>query len=282
VAQRFQRKVVVITGASSGIGRATARAFAREGARLVLGARNTEQLEEAAASMRHGGREARAVPCNVVVPQQVERLVDAAVSRWDRLDVVVANAGVGLTATVTETSRSDFRHLLDVNVMGVFNTVQAALPKMIAQRSGTLVVVSSVLGYRGIPRYGAYCASKAALNALADAWRAELAPQGIHVLLVAPGLTDTPFSERRLGKQAPEPMRARVKAMSADDVGEAIVEGVLKRKARVTLTSAGRFLACLARHAPSITDRSVAHWHARNEEMLSRGAAPDATPATTP
>jgi NAD(P)-dependent dehydrogenase (short-subunit alcohol dehydrogenase family) len=273
---------VVITGASSGIGRATARAFAREGARLVLGARNTEQLEEAAASMRHGGREARAVTCNVVVPQQVERLIDAAVSRWDRLDVVVANAGVGLTAAVTETTRSDFRHLLDVNVMGVFNTVQAALPKMLAQGSGTIVVVSSVLGYRGIPRYGAYCASKAALNALADAWRVELAPRGVHVLLVAPGLTDTPFAERRLGKHFPEPMRSRVKAMSADDVGEAIVLGVLRRRSRVTLTSAGRFLASLARHAPSLTDRGVARWHARNEQAVTRGVPPDAAPATTP
>ena len=118
MAQRFNRQVVVVTGASSGIGRATAYAFTREGARVVLGARRKEQLEVAAAAMRHGGREARAIPCNVVVPQQVQRLIDAAIERWDRIDVLVANAGVGLTGEIAETDREDMRHVFDTNVIG--------------------------------------------------------------------------------------------------------------------------------------------------------------------
>lgn len=263
MAQRFHRQVVVVTGASSGIGRAVAHAFAREGARVVLGARRKEELEEAAAAMRHGGREARAVPCNVVVPQQVERLIEAATSRWDRLDIVVANAGIGLTADVAETTREDFRHVFDVNVVGVFNTIHAALPRMIAQKSGTIVIISSVLGYRGIPRFASYCATKAALNAFSEGLRTELEPHGIRVLLVAPGLTDTEFFLRRLGTPGPEPLREKMAAMPADVAGRAIVDAVMARKKRLVLTPGGKLLTLLARHFPRLTDFGIRKWSER-------------------
>lgn len=267
MAQRFPRQVVVVTGASSGIGRATAHAFAREGARVVLGARRKEELELAAAKMRHGGREARVVPCNVVVPQQVARLVDAAVSRWDRLDVVVANAGVGLMAPVAEMSREDFRHVLDVNVMGVFNTIQASLPKMLEQGSGTIVIVSSVLGYRGVPRFGGYCATKAALNVLSESLRTEIAPRGVKVLLVAPGLTDTSFYLNRLGKDGDERIR-KVKAMSADECARRIVDAVHSGKRRLVLTAAGKLMASAARHAPRLLDAGIERW---GDEFFGKG-----------
>lgn len=277
MAQRFHRKVVVVTGASSGIGRAIAHAFAREGARVVLGARRKEELEEAAASMRHGGREARAVPCNVVVPQQVQRLVEAATSRWDRLDVVVANAGIGLTGEVAEISRDDFRHVLDVNVVGVFNTIQAALPKMIAQGSGTIVIISSVLGHRGIPRFAAYCATKAALNALSEGLRTELEPKGIRVLLVCPGLTESEFFKRRLGVPGPEPLREKMKAMPADEAARAIVNAVHSGRSRLVLTPGGRFLAALSRHAPRLADWGVRRWHRQlmRDTPAPAGAGPE-------
>jgi NADP-dependent 3-hydroxy acid dehydrogenase YdfG len=275
VAQRFHRQVVVVTGASSGIGRAIAHAFGREGARVVLGARRKEELELAAAAMRHGGREARAVPCNVVVPQQVQRLIEAATSRWDRLDVLVANAGVGLIGEVADVAREDFRYVLDVNVMGVFNAIQAALPKMIEQGSGTIVIVSSVLGYRGIPRFACYCATKAALNALADGLRTELEPKGIRVLLVAPGLTETEFFLKRLGAAGPEPVADRSTAMPADEVARAVVDAVHSRKRRLVLTPGGRLLTLIARFAPRLADYGVRKWH----EKLMQPEAPSPTKA---
>ena len=268
MAQRFHRKVVVVTGASSGIGRATAHAFAREGARVVLGARRKEQLEEAAASMRHGGREARAIQCNVVVPQQVTRLVQAATERWNRLDVVVANAGIGLTGEVADVARDDFKYVLDVNVTGVLNTIQAAVPTMVAQGSGTIVIVSSVLGYRGIPLMAGYCATKAALNSISEGLRTELAPKGVRVLLCCPGLTESEFADRRLGGRPPTPVG---KWMTSDAVGEAIVDAVHAGKKRIVLTRGGRFLAALSRHAPWIVDRVMDRYYANEVARAQAG-----------
>src|SRR5687768_13286455 len=121
---------------------------------------------------------------------------------------------------------------------------------MLEQQGGTIVIVSSVLGFRGIPRFAGYCATKAALNALSEGLRSELAPSGIHVLLACPGLTETEFFLRRLGTPGPEPLRDRNGAMSADDVGREIVRAVYKRKKRLVLTAGGKVLASVSRHAP--------------------------------
>lgn len=263
MAQRFRQQVVVVTGASSGIGRATAEAFAREGARLVVGARRRDRIEEVAARLRRGGREARAVPCNVTVPAQLRRLVDAAVSRWERLDVVVCNAGIGLTGDLAEAHRDDVRHVLDVNVLGVVNTLHAALPHMLDAGRGHVVIVSSVLGYRGIPRFAGYCASKAALVSLSEGLRTELAPRGIGVTLICPGLTESEFFEKRLGRPGPEPLRERFRPTPAATVARRIVGGVARRKKRVVVSPGGRALVFFSRHAPWLVDRLAAAWHAR-------------------
>lgn len=265
MAQSLRGRVAVITGGSTGIGYGMAQALAKRGCRLVLGARRKDELESAAASLRRGGRETRAVPCDVTIPQQVRRLVDAAVDRWDRLDVVVANAGVGLAGPFVETPREDLRLVFDVNVHGVLNTLQASLPVLIERGGGSVVIVSSVLGFRGVPGFSGYCATKFALNGLAESLRTELAPKGIHVLLACPGLTNTRFAERRLGPGNPEPMREGLRAMDPGDAGERIVKALARGRSRVVLTPGGRFLASLARHFPRIADRALDSWHRRLE-----------------
>lgn len=268
--QVYREHVAVVTGGSEGIGLAIAQHLSREGARLVIGARRKEQLEVAAASLRKGGRECRAVPCDVTIPQQVGRLMEAGLERWDRIDIVVANAGVGLSGEFKDLSRDDLRQVFEVNVQGVLNTIQAALPAMLERGSGRIVLVSSVLGFRGVPGFAGYCATKAALNALAEALHVELAPHGIHVLLACPGLTETRFAEARLGPKTDADMRGKLKAQDADDCGRLIVKALRKGKRRVVLTRDGRLLNRLSRHLPGLVDRLIARWYGK---LLARRAA---------
>ena len=260
MAQAFRDQVAVVTGGSEGIGLAIARALSKEGARLVLGARRKEQLETAAASLRSGGRECRAVPCDVTNPQQLTRLMEAGLERWQRLDILVANAGVGLSGEFTELTRDDLRRVFEVNVHGVLNSIQAALPAMLEQGSGKIVIVSSVLGFRGVPGFSGYCATKAALNSLAESLAVELAPKGIEVLLAAPGLTETRFHEVRLGPKTNRDVRGKLRVQDAEDCGREIVAALRRKRRRVVLTFDGRLLVRLSRHLPRLTDWVLGRW----------------------
>jgi NAD(P)-dependent dehydrogenase (short-subunit alcohol dehydrogenase family) len=184
-------KVVVVTGASSGIGRATAEAFARERCRVVLAARREERLNEVARRIEEGGGQALVVPTDVGHREQVERLVERAVERFGRVDVMVNNAGWGYYATVEETDEDDMRRLWQVNFMGTFYGVQAALAAMRRQGAGHIINVSSVVGRRGYPYHGAYAATKFAIIGLTESLRPELAGSGIVATAVLPVSTRT-------------------------------------------------------------------------------------------
>ncbi len=197
-------KTVVITGASSGIGAATARALAREGANLVLGARRRERLEAVAAECRQlcvGRGQTLALPCDVTRRGDVEQLAAAAVEQFGRLDVMIANAGYGLLANVHETTEEQFDDLVRTNVKGTWYAMQAAANIMLQQtpagtgktRRGHIVVVSSGAARRGLPLYGVYAMTKAAQLSLCEAMRVELARHGVYVSSVHPLTTATEF-----------------------------------------------------------------------------------------
>ena len=192
---RLTGRTVIVTGASSGIGRETAREFAKHGANVVLASRNREKLEAIAADI---GEAASVVPVDVTDRLSVEALVRRTVEEYDAIDVLINNAGVGLFAPVADGNLENARHLFDVNFWGAVNCIQAVTPYMTSQRRGHIVNVSSVAGHISPPHMGMYAASKHALAAVSDALRLELSGTGIGVSTIYPGLTETSFMENML------------------------------------------------------------------------------------
>jgi short-subunit dehydrogenase len=187
-----------VTGASSGIGLATATALARAGARLALVSRSEVRLRAAARDVAEAAGDGRAIlvlPCDVSDPEAVGAMADGVRREAGTPDIVVNNAGVGHWGPVVELSPERIRTVLEVNFLGAVLCTKAFLPGMLERRRGTIVFVSSGFGALPFPYSAAYCASKHALNGFAGSLRAEVEPQGVNVLLVLPGSTRTPFFE---------------------------------------------------------------------------------------
>ena len=212
-------KVVIITGASSGIGAATARSLARCGCRLALAARSGDRLTALAQEL---GPEALAVPTDVTADADVVRLVDLTLARFGRVDVFFANAGIYLQGPITDTGPGDWAHLLDVNVGGVLRCVHAVLPHLTAQGSGDILVTSSISGFLDIAGEPIYSASKHAVQSLVHTLRRQVASSGVRVGSLAPGMvanelwgiTDPTEVDRRVRERA---------CLRSEDVAEAAV-----------------------------------------------------------
>ena len=191
--QGFRGKVVMVTGASSGIGRATALAFAAAGAKVALVARRRDVLEEVA---RLAGGETVVLPADVTRRDDVRASFAAARSHFGRIDVVVNNAGILIPAPVMELAEADLDAMLRVNLFGALFVMQEAVPLMLAQGGGCIVNVASLAGRRGFTPLGGYCATKFALIGLTEALRMDLQGQPVHVGLVLPGVVETPMVEQ--------------------------------------------------------------------------------------
>ena len=226
--------VVIVTGASAGIGRETALAFAREGAHVVLAARREERLLELAALCEELGGRALVVRTNVGKAEDVEAMVRVAMEAFGRVDVLVNNAGFGFSGTVEETTEADMRELMDVNYFGAFNAIRAVLPHMRARRRGHIVNVSSVVGKLAFPYHGAYSATKFALVGLTESLRGELTGSGITATVVLPGSTRTEFFEaqRTNDGHVSAPTGPQ---QDADVVARAIVRSVRKPTPEVNM-----------------------------------------------
>jgi len=215
-------KVVMITGASSGIGHGLALELAKRGARLGLLARRKDALDEVIAEIEKDGGKALALSVDVQDADAVREAADRIAKEFGSLDVLIANAGVGGNTDATALSPDDFKKVIDVNLLGVVNSVAAVVPKMIAQQRGHLVAISSLAAYRGLPKSGAYCASKAAVSILFESFRLELKSKGIDVTIIHPGFIKTPLTA---GRQAQMPF-----LMELDDAVKKIVGAIEKKK----------------------------------------------------
>jgi len=182
-------KNVLVTGASSGIGRATALEMARRGANVVLAARRGEMLEKAAAECRALGVQAVAIPTDVTKPEECERLAGAA----GAVDVLVNNAGFAIFDAVADAQTNDLRDMMNTNYFGMVHCTKAVLPSMLQRGSGTIVNVSSITGIMGFSRMSGYCATKFAVIGFTEGLRNEVMRHGVRVALVCPGTTETEF-----------------------------------------------------------------------------------------
>lgn len=250
---RFHNKVVIVTGASSGIGLETALAFARDGARVVLAARNETKLREVVEAHSDWRDRFLVVPADVTKDEDVRNLVATTLEKFGRVDIVVNNAGIGMRAEFADMPLDDVRSLMDVNLYGPIRCIQAVLPHMRQQRSGQIVNVGSVLSVVVAPRNSAYCASKFALLALSDTLRIELHGTGIEVISVLPAYTDTPFFDNMYNYGGPS-RQSPFAGQHPSRVARAIVNGCTRHKRQVVLTVSARLAIWLRRLSPPLLD----------------------------
>jgi len=192
---RLKDKVAIITGGGTGIGAATARLFAAEGARICVFGRRPEPLQTVVASIRADGGNALAVTGNVSDTADGQRLVDETMQAYDRVDILVSSAGTATLMKAVDTTDELWNSVIDTNLTGTFRIIRAVLPVMSAQQSGCVINVSSVLGQSGMKHTAAYSASKAGIDQLTRVLALEYASVGIRVNAVAPGWVDTPMTE---------------------------------------------------------------------------------------
>ncbi|HKR64061.1 MAG TPA: SDR family oxidoreductase [Thermoanaerobaculia bacterium] len=210
---------MVITGASSGIGRATALEMARRGANVVVGARRAPLLERVAEECRALGVTAVAVATDVTNPDDCARLIAAA----GDVDVLVNNAGFAIFDSIADAKPAELRDMMDTNYFGAVHCTQAALPRMLARRAGTIVNVASITGIMGFARMGGYCATKFAMIGMTEALRDEVLGSGVRVALVCPGTTETEFFVKAERGKMPGASRL-ILASSAERVARAICD----------------------------------------------------------
>jgi NAD(P)-dependent dehydrogenase (short-subunit alcohol dehydrogenase family) len=249
-------QVVVITGASSGIGRETALQFGQRGASVVLAARNLVALDEVARQVRDGGGQAHVLVADVGEWEQVRHLAEEAVARFGRIDTWVNNAGVTEYATVEDTTAEELNRIIQVNLLGQIYGVKAALPYMKRAGAGTIINVASGLGMRAVPWQSAYCASKHGIKGFTESLRLELAHQqsGIVVTTILPSSMNTPLFRHARSKIGVKPLPFPP-VYDPRAVAEAIVFATEHPRREIYVGAAGKVLSVLEGWNPGLVDR---------------------------
>lgn len=250
-------KVIVITGASSGIGEAMARTYAAQGAKVVLGARSVEKLQRLADDIRTAGGQAAFCGVDVVSEEECRKLIDTAVEAFGHIDVLICNAGISMRAIFDDVDLSVLHRLMDVNFWGTVNCCKYALPYLQASR-GSVVGISSVAGLHGLPGRTGYSASKYAMTGFLETLRIENLKKGLHVMIACPGFTASNVRFSALtadGSQQGETPRDEAKMMTAEEVARIVARGILRRKRLCLMEIEGRATHFVKKFAPAFLDR---------------------------
>ena len=245
---------VLITGASQGIGKATALLFARNGYNVVLAARQHDRLQAVAQELNSSNHPALAVATDVKDPQQVQTLIERAIAHFGTVDVLVNNAGIYVSGPIEEFSLDDWHQTIDTNLWGYIHTIHAVLPHFLNRGSGTIVNVSSIGGKVPVPYLAPYNTSKFAVTGLTEALHSELAPKGVHVCGIYPNLIKSDFMERALFRgKSEEDTNARRQQVAQvlqapvvekpEDVAKAIWDAVEHQRSEVIVGSANLSIA---------------------------------------
>src|ERR1051325_5023689 len=230
---------ILITGASQGIGKALAEAAAARGAKLLVCARKVELLQELAQQIRAKGGIIEVVQADITSPDDRRRMVEAADKAFGGLDILVNNAGIGATGHFADCSAERLRQIMEVNFFGLTETTRVFLPMLKKGNKPAIVNVSSIAGKRGIPARSEYSASKFAVEGFSEALRAELVKDGIDVLVVAPGLTQTNFSHNMIERKALMQVD-HMRGMTAEAVAAATLRALERGTTRTVLTFKGK------------------------------------------
>lgn len=261
-------KVVIITGGSSGIGLACAKAFGRRGAKVVITGRNETRLQEAARQLKKENTDVHLIVADSASEEDNLRMVEETISRFGRIDILINNAGISMRALFEDLKLEVFRQVMDINFYGTIYATKYCLPHILKTK-GSVIGISSINGYRGTPARTAYTASKYAMQGFLEALRTEVMKRGVHVLVACPGFTASNIRNVALtadGSLQGESPRDEGKMMTSEEVAEAIVKATLKRKRDLVLTTEGKLAVFLNKWVPGLMDTIVYNKMAKEKD----------------
>jgi short-subunit dehydrogenase len=255
----MKNKVVIITGASSGIGEALADKFGTEGAKVVITGRRQEELERVATQLQ--AKQIDVLPIKADVTSEVDNkaVVAQTLQKFGKIDVLINNAGISMRALFKEVDLSVVRKVLEINFFGVLSMTQFCLPHIIKQK-GSVIGISSIAGYRGLPGRTGYSSSKFALQGFLEVLRTEMMAEGVHVLTACPGFTTSNIRKVSLtkdGSQQGESPRNEQKMMSAEECAQHIYKATVARQRDLVLTRQGKLTVWLNKLLPGLADKLV-------------------------
>lgn len=270
--QIFRDKVVIITGASSGIGEATAREFAASGSKVMLAARSEEKLRSIVGEIKALGQEADYCVTDVSREDDCRNLVETTIRKYGTIHILVNNAGISMRALFADVDLKVLHQLMNVNFWGTVYCTKYALPYLVANK-GSLVGVSSVAGFHGLPGRTGYSASKFAMHGFLETVRIENLNKGLHVMIIAPGFTASEIRKHALtadGSEQGVSPRPEEKLMTPRYVAKWVLKGIRKRKRNKILTWIGRLTALFQRILPELVDRAYYNEMAREPDSPLR------------